>query len=370
MIAQDESLSSHHLVPFQEFIKAPRTIHSRSWKAQPWWFLSWGLRQLGVIDSSTAAGSLPTGQFVVVANVEQAVSKVFEQMAAWTSQVDRIHPMEMFREEAGSAMGLDGRISDSDLAILLAVLSRDKGAIVHDSEAVKFRVPGDQSTTLSAEDRTIASLKLLITNLSGQVSHLLKRIRVLTATAREAVGRKDRISALTALKSRKLTENTLAQRTDTLSQVEGVLHQIEQAHDQVTMIKVMKDSTSVLHNLRTQTGGVEEVEQIVEDLRDEMQQVDEIGNAIEASEESNAVDDDTVNAELEQIMQQAQTLKEENEAHGTQQRLAEIENTMANMPQPTKTGQVSVDDGIVALKGLSLNEESARPDQFESASNG
>ena len=303
-----------------------------------------------------------------MANVEQAGGKVLEQMAAETNQVNLIYPMKTFREKAGNVMGLDGRISEGDLTILLTTLCRDKGAIVHDSETVKFKVPGDSSTTLSTEDKTIASLKVLITDLSGQVSLLSKKIRTLTSMAQEAAGRKDRTSALTALKSRKLKESTLAQRTDTLSRVEDVLHQIEQAHDQVAMIKVMKASTSVLRNLRTQTGGFEKVEQIVEDLRDEMQQVDEIGGAIEAGGESTAVDEDVVDAELEQIMQQAKAKEEEKEAQATQQRLAEIEDSKAEMPQPAETGQTSVDAGVVALKRLSLNEEPARPDQPEAVS--
>ena len=242
------------------------------------------------------------------------------------------------------------------------------GAIVHNSEVVKFKALGDDSTTLSTEDKTIASLKVLISDLSGQVSVLSNEIRGLTATAREAVGRKDRTLATTALKSRKSKESMLARRTDALLRVEEVLHQIEQAHDQVAMIKVMKASTSVLRNLRIQTGEVEKAEQIVEDLRDEMQQVDEMGNAIEAGGQSNAVDEDVVDAELEQMIQQANIKEEEKEAQAMERRLADIEDTKAEMSPPTPIGQNAIGAGDLALERLSLNEDPVRSDQPETAS--
>ena len=355
------------MVPFQEFIAGRRNTYARDWKVQPWWFMSWSLQQLGLLGPSISAPTLPNGQYVVMTNVEQAGDKILAQMAAESNQVGRIYPMKAFREKASIAMGLKRQISDSDLAILLTSLSRDKAAIVHDSQAVKFKVLGDNSTSLSTEDKTIASLRLLLTDLSGQVSVLSNMVQDLATTAQDAVGKKDRISAMAALKSKKSKESMLVQRHDMLLQIEEILHRVEQAQDQVAMVQVMKASTSVLRNLRTQTGGVEKAEEIAEDLRDEMHQVEETSSAIEAGGQSNVVDEDVVDAELEQMMRQAMFEEEEKEAQAIKRRLEEANKDKVETLQAKLVGQKIVADGDLSLKRLSLNGNGQGSEKREAA---
>ncbi len=354
-------------MPFQDFIKEGKDVHSWDWKVQPWWLLSWAFKQIGIIGSSTLAKTLPTGHFVVIANLENACSKVLGQLASETNEVSRIYPMSTFREMAGRVVGLSGQISENDLVVLLTSLSRDKGAILHDHQVVKFKAAGDVSRTLSTEDKTIASLKTLIGDLNRQIDQLSRNIASLTAKAQEAVKRKDRSSALTALKSRKLKERALWQRTDTLSQVEEVLQRIEQAQDQVTLVKVMKASTSVLQDLRKQAGGIDEVETIVEDLRDEMQQVDEVGKVLEAGGQSDDIDEDAIDEELEQIMGETKAKEEEKEAQATQQRLAEIEDRKPEGQNSIQLKQNSVEGDIAALKRLSIGEDTSQSKRPEPA---
>lgn len=356
-------MSHHQMMPYRDFVIASRSIHTRNWTVQPWWLLSWGLKQLGVLGSSTSAGSLPTGQFVIMANVEGAAGKVITQMATASNLTGRIFPMKAFREEASRAMDLSGPISESDLVILLTTLARDKGAIVYDDQTVKFRAEGEALGPLSMEDRTIASLKALIEDLKVQIGNLLRRIDESNTAAQNAIGKKDRPLAMTALKSTKLNQSTLVQRTDMLSQLEGIYHQIEQAHDQVAVIRVMQSSTLVLRNLRAQTGGVEKVGEIVEGLKDEMQQVDEIGSIMEAGEQNDVVDEHAVDEELEQMMQQARAKEEEEETQRTQRRLAEIEGSRTKTSLPAETRQALVEADIEALKRLSLEESTKRPEK-------
>ena len=308
-------------------------------------------------------------------------------MVTRSSQIDRIYPMKMFRENAANAVGLNGQMTDSDLAILLTNLARDKGVIVYNSEVspisngcmqeliilgqvVKFKASGESSTALSSQDKTIASLKVLIADLSMQVELLSNRISELAAVAQRAIGKKDRTSALAALKSKTLNEGTLAQRTETLAQLEEVFHKIEQATDQVAIVEVMEASTTVLRSLRAETGGVWKVEEIVDDLRDEMSKVDEVGNVIEeAGPGSAAIDEDAVDEELEQMMQEAEAKEEEKEAQRTKRRLAQIKGSqdaiheggiskLAPSPtEPIQTAQDLVDTGVDALKRLSLDED-------------
>lgn len=63
-------MSQRRMMPYAEFLTAHSSIYQRTWTVQPWWLLSWGLRQLGLFESSTSAKTLPAGRFVILQNVE------------------------------------------------------------------------------------------------------------------------------------------------------------------------------------------------------------------------------------------------------------------------------------------------------------
>jgi len=215
---------------------------------------------------------------------------------------------------------------------------------------VKFGSPDEHLTHISAEDKTIASLKTIITDLNVQITALDARINTLSEKAQNAVKAKNRITALAALKSKKAAETTLAQRYDTLSQLEGVYGKIEQASDQVAVIRVMEASTGVLQSLHAQVGGVERVEDVVESLRIQMSKVDEIGQVMEEAGRGEAVvDDDAV---------------DEREAEQTRQRLAELDAakkqssiTDGSAEKPEQREDSKVADGLKPLRRLSLEEK-------------
>ncbi len=215
---------------------------------------------------------------------------------------------------------------------------------------MKFGSPDEHLTHISAEDKTIASLKTIITDLNVQITALDARINTLSEKAQNAVKAKNRITALAALKSKKAAETTLAQRYDTLSQLEGVYGKIEQASDQVAVIRVMEASTGVLQSLHAQVGGVERVEDVVESLRIQMSKVDEIGQVMEEAGRGEAVvDDDAV---------------DEREAEQTRQRLAELDAakkqssiTDGSAEKPEQREDSKVADGLKPLRRLSLEEK-------------
>ena len=151
------------------------------------------------------------------------------------------------------------------------------------------------------------------------------RISSLSESAQKAINNKSRASALAALRSKKLGEATLSQRSETLTQLEGVYSKIEQAADQVAIVRAMEASTGVLRNLHAQVGGLDKVEDVIEGLRNEMAKVDGIGGVIEASAQlDSVVDESAVDEELESLERQAHARQEEEEAYQTQERLASI----------------------------------------------
>ena len=185
---------------------------------------------------------------------------------------------------------------------------------------------GEESLTISTQDRTIASLKSLIADLNEQVASITARVNDCSDKAQKAVLSENRVSALAALRSRKAAQSTLARRLDTLSQLESLYDKIEQAVDQASMVRVMEASTTVLRNLHAEVGGVTNVENVVEKLKEEMDTVDEIGSVIEsAGQGDTAIDESAIDDELEVMLRQSRLETEEEEVRRTQQMLDNIE---------------------------------------------
>lgn len=166
-------------------------------------------------------------------------------------------------------------------------------------------------------------MKTLMANLSKQVGNLERKISELNAAAMAALNNKNKVSALSALRSKKLAEKNLKHRLDTLAQLEDVYSKIEQAADQVEIVRVMEASTGVLRGLHAQVGGIEKVEDVVEELREEMSKVDEIGNIL--NEAGPVIDETEIDDELEALEDQQRREKEEEEAEATRKKLAELD---------------------------------------------
>lgn len=134
------------------------------------------------------------------------------------------------------------------------------------------------------------------------------------------------MSALSALRSKKLAEKNLEQRSDTLHKLEEVYTRIEQAVDQVEIVRVMDASAEVLRSLNKKVGGVENVENVIERLQEEMGKVDEVGKLLEEPLNASAVvDEDEIDDELEALEQEERREREEKEAEVTRRRLQELE---------------------------------------------
>lgn len=258
--------------------------------------LWWALGQLGY---SGGAEKVVKGRVVVMENLEGAGKEAASRSSAIRGRVERIFSKAAFRDVFGDVVGSEHRLSEKDAEILLRFLARDKGVLAWEGDTIKLKAPGEKvPSPVTAEDVTIASLKTLIEGLEVQTDVLAKKVDELSLTAKDAVARKNRVSALAALRSKKLAETTLTKRHATLGQLEEVFAKIEQAADQVELVGVMEASTRVLTGLNKEVGGVERVDDVVDQLREQMSQVDEVGNVI-AEAGANPTDELEVDDELE-----------------------------------------------------------------------
>lgn len=331
-----EASLQRDLIPLQEFLASQQSIFYKSWGSIPWSVASWGFRQLGLTGAFTFGSEdrLPGGKFVVIANLEAASKSVVEQTATLTSRFERTFSKVQFQTEYKDSILKGRRLSETDVEVLLRFMSRDQGLLLYDGKTIKVKNPGVQETAITNEDETIASLKELTEYLEHQTAVLEKKIEELAITAKEAVVRKNRVSALAALKSKKAAESSLQQRFATLGQLEGVAAKIEQASDNVQLVKVMGASSDVLKNLNAQVGGAEGVEEVVDHLREQMSQADEVSSIL--AEQGPVVDEGEIDDELEAMLQEEKSkeeaveraqkeAEEKKQAEDTARRLAELD---------------------------------------------
>ncbi|KAL4812772.1 Snf7-domain-containing protein [Aspergillus spinulosporus] len=328
----EEAVWNRTMVPVHLYKASAASLRKPQWglidttALSPWNVMAWGLKQIRgvVVGSGSDAPSLQTQELVLVSNLQEAAEKLAKQVLdANPSRTDLVFSKESFVEAFGTILNENSELSDTDFDILLLYLSRDKGAIAYDGKTVRFRPTDDSPREITEQDTAISLIKSLTATMMRQVKSLEKKIAELNATAKAALGDKNRVSALAALRSKKLAEHNLQQRLDTLAQLEQTQLKIEQATDHVEYIKVMESSTGALRSLNAQLGDVSKVEDVVYELREEMSKVDEIGNIVGEAEPQ--IDETEIDEELEALEFKEREAKEEQEAEETRKQLAELD---------------------------------------------
>ncbi|GJP87213.1 hypothetical protein CBS147343_7895 [Aspergillus niger] len=326
----DEATRNRTMVPLHLYRTNPASLRKPQWGIDtsvlsPWAVMSWGMKQLkgAVIGSEEATPRLQPQELVLVENLKEAADRVVKHATGNSpSKTDLVYSKESFVSEFAGVLDERSLLSDADMDVLLLYMSRDSGAIAYDGKTIKFRT-SDAPKDITEQDTAVASIKTLMATMTKQVENLENKITELNSTAKMALQNKNRVSALSAVRSKKLAEHNLKQRLDTLMQLEEVYSKIEQATDQVQFVKVMEASTGALRGLHTQIGGAERVEDVVQELRDEMSKVDEVGNIM--NEAGPQIDETEIDDELQELENKEREEMEEKEAEETRKKLAELD---------------------------------------------
>jgi charged multivesicular body protein 7 len=253
-----------------------------------------------------------------------------------TSATSGIHSLTTFTHAYSHLFGsTNAPLSPRDTQILLTYLTRDKPSLSWDPSTGTINLSSTQPITQN--DISIAQLKTLLLTLSTTIPILEDRQSSLAKKAREAVAAKQNSSAKAALRSKKVVEETLDRRRANALQLEEILTKIDEAHDQVAMVRVMESSAAVLKNLNKEIGGVERVEKATENLRDQMDRVEDVNRVInEVGAEGATADEAEVDEEFEALERaerekvekaeaEARRVEEERKAEETRRRLVELE---------------------------------------------
>ena len=375
-----EALGAKDLIPLTEFLAAKESIYYKPWSI--WNVAAWTMKQLGVADL-LRSDKLPSGQFVVVANVEE-MGQLFGEKSAATvthlSRYERTFTKAHFYKAFNDQLVEGKQLSETDMDVLLKFLERDKEVIVFDGATVKIKAPGQEAAerTIEVEDASIAKLKELLSYLTQETELLTSRVDEFALKAKEAVAKKNRIAALAALKFKKQTESVLEKRFANMSQLQDVAAKIEQAADNVQLVKVMESSEEALCSLNAEVGGVERVEKLVDRLREETATAEEV-QTILAEMNDVVVDEAEIDDELaameseekrkveeaERKKQEAERRKQEADqeraAEETRRRLEATGQVPAGQPQGQEALETETREAENMLSRMSLNESAPQP---------
>ncbi|KAL1311190.1 hypothetical protein AAFC00_001385 [Neodothiora populina] len=361
-----DAIEKKQLVPLDDFLKAKKSIYEKSAMPSPWAAIGWGFKKLGNLVGE-GGDKLVIGGYIVIANVEEAakvVARQISEQADASSLTSRIYSRSLFEAEFAHALGPaeDMALSSGDFTILTTYLTRDKTllSVDADGETIKIKAPNEtKPSAVTQQDKDIASLRTLITSMTAQVDSLNNRISALDKTVREAVSNKQTQAAKTALRSKKLASQTLEQRSATLAQLEEAYDSIGNAADQIAIVAAMQTSSRVLASLHEEIGGVEGVEGVVEGLREEIYNADEVTRIIDDCG-AKQVDEDEVEEEFAELERVEREQVEAQEAEATRKRLEELGNAEAGARRNSKGKQREESWPLTGSLQAEESEESGR----------
>ncbi|KAG6005903.1 hypothetical protein E4U21_007537 [Claviceps maximensis] len=356
-----DAISCRKFIPLGSFLSPspmthPSTLASLTWKAAGWAF--------GMLRGTNTDGGqdvLPTGRYVLTSNVD-AVCQAFQtQLAGKVTRFDRVFTKIHFQTSIANNLVPGLLLSEEDVEVLLVSLSRDRHLIDYDGAIVRIRDTSDESA-ISQEDAAAASIKELIANIKHQVDILNSRLAQLHNEAKTALQSSNRIAARAALKSKKLAEMSLSQRYSTLNQLEDVALKIEQASDQVQLVKILDSSASALKSLNSRVGGSARVEEVMDQIREQMCETDEVA-AILSETTTEYVDESELDEELAALKEGAQQNEASHEvvvppsapAQAQEARPASIEFPEPPSEMPSHRAELTTPDVEKQIAQLSLD---------------
>ena len=223
-------------------------------------------------------------------------------------------PVERVTASRGEAQVRAEQPVDRDFEVLLTHLERDKQAISYDGDIIKFKSENESAPTpITKEDIAVVQLRDTLYRIKEQVPALDRKIAEADREVREALRTKQMSRAKSALRSKKLAESFLSQRTETALELEGVFIKLQQAVDQIEIVAAMQAGAAAMKGLHEKVGGAEGVQGVVDALNEQMATTEEITSII--NESNQPVDESEIEDELE-ALEHAEKEKADQEDEG------------------------------------------------------
>jgi charged multivesicular body protein 7 len=347
LVLQQDAVNRREFLAVGDFQNATGSIYSRSWIPSIGSILSWAWKQAGFAGNPD---TLPKGRWVVPENLEAASAELLKHVQAQlVTPTSSIHTLSTLRDVLPSGL------SESDVRLLMTYLSRDKPCLSYlslakDEIIVKF---GSPPSPVTEADINIARVKSLIQQLETQLPPLEASHAALERQARASVANGQTAAARAILRRKKVVSESLQKRRDQTLQLHEMLAKIDEAKDNVAMLRAMEASADVLKQLNKEIGGIEHVEMVTDRLANQMQTVEEVSGAInEQPLGTGAVDETEVEDEFEALLKEEEQKKEverkaveEKQAKEMQRRFAELE-ALEQKRKEAEAAQEKEKDGL------------------------
>ncbi len=128
----------------------------------------------------------------------------------------------------------------------------------------------------------------------------LRKIEQCTEQAKAKMAKGDKKGALYAMKRKKLHDAELAKIENVKMTLETQCINLESAAQNKETFAAMKEGKNAMAKIRDEVG-IEKVDDLMDDIREEMEQAQEISDAIASPVDPLAADEDELLAELEQL---------------------------------------------------------------------
>jgi charged multivesicular body protein 7 len=209
-------------------------------------------------------------------------------------------------------------------------------------------------TPITSSDTAVAELKTVHLSFAEQIDLLTSQCETFTAKAREATSKKNRILALSVLKSRKLSESALQKRSDALVRIEEVLNGVEQAASDAEIVRTLEGGAKALERLNKDIGGIERVEEIMDRVREGVQESEDVGKII-AELGSGKVDESEIQEELDDMLK-AELEREQREREQRELLKKEPDKIVERKEEQVKEERLVSELKNVTLQGPEVNE--------------
>lgn len=351
----DELVADKTLMPLSVFRSHTQSILARRWFDAKG-IASWALTKTGLWDttwkSALKGGALKEEKYIDLGTLESvansALAALKDQAVSYTSSL---------YSRDGAAVVIKKSHTDlsaQDIEVVLMYLSRDRESIAMDGDYIKVFGAG-VSGAITEKDRAVVNLKNVIAQVSDRVHRLSLRIDSDSVRAREAIKRSNKALAKYALRSKKSVETSQTKSLEMLENLETVLTKIDEAAGQVEVVSALQSGASILADLNREVGGAERVSELMDNVREQVDETDEVGREI-AALTANQVDEADVDDELEALLRDETAEKEsqkepqkQSQKESTEDALGRLASPPTKVPETNKRSEA--DEAIDRLSG-------------------
>jgi len=147
---------------------------------------------------------------------------------------------------------------------------------------------------------TVVKLRDAVANQEKREEHLQRKIDAMGVEAKAKMAKKDKKGAMFAMKRRKLYEAEMDKIGNVKMTLETQMMQLESATQNAETFQAMKAGTSAMSKIHEQVG-IDKVDDLMDDIREEIENGNEINQAMAQAVDPLCTDEDELMAELEAL---------------------------------------------------------------------